>query len=40
VTQFIVTALLAEAYSKATTVSNAANGFKATGIWPVDRVVF
>jgi hypothetical protein len=40
VKQFVVTALLAEAYSKAASLSNAANGFKATGIWPVDRAVF
>jgi hypothetical protein len=32
VTQFVVTALLAEAYSKAAALSNTANGFKATGI--------
>jgi hypothetical protein len=38
--QFVVTALLAEAYSKAATLSNAADGFKTTGIWPVDRAVF
>jgi hypothetical protein len=37
---FVVTALLAEAYNKAETLSNAANGFKATGIWSVDRAVF
>jgi hypothetical protein len=41
VTQFVVTALLAEAYSKVVTLSNAANGFKARSeIWPVDRAVF
>lgn len=32
--------MLAEACSKAATLSNAANGFKAAGIWPMDRVVF
>jgi hypothetical protein len=32
--------LLAEAYSKAAALSNTANGFKATGIWPMDRAVF
>nr|CAD7424069.1 unnamed protein product [Timema monikensis] len=40
VTQFQVSALLSEAYSRAATVSNALSGFKATGIWPVDRNVF
>lgn len=40
VTQFEVSSLLSEAYSRAATLSNAMNGFKATGIWPVDRNVF
>jgi hypothetical protein len=39
-TQFDVAALLAEAYSKAATLSNAENGFKVTEIWPVNRAVF
>jgi hypothetical protein len=40
VTQFVVTTLLDETKSKAATLSNAENGFKATGFWPVDRAVF
>jgi hypothetical protein len=40
VTQFVVTASLAETYSEAANLGNAANGFKATGFWPVDRAVF
>lgn len=40
ITQFEVAALLSEAYSRAATLSNAMSGFKATGIWPVDRNVF
>lgn len=40
VTQFEVSSLLSEAYSRAATLSNAMNGFKATGIWPVNRNIF
>jgi hypothetical protein len=40
VTQFVVTALLAEAYSKAVALNDAENEFNSTGIWPVDRAVF
>ena len=40
VTQFAVAQLLAEAYTKCATLSNAASGFRATGIWPTDRNVF
>lgn len=40
VRQCHVSSLLAEAYVKIATMSNAMNGFKATGIWPVDRHVF
>ncbi|XP_018399026.1 PREDICTED: uncharacterized protein LOC108776809 [Cyphomyrmex costatus] len=35
-----VSTLLSEAYLKIATMSNAVNGFKATGIWPVDRHIF
>lgn len=40
VTQLEVAGLISEAYEKAATLSNAASGFRATGIWPVDRSVF
>lgn len=40
ITQFEVTALLSEAYTKSATISNAVSGFKATGIWPVNRLIF
>lgn len=40
VTQFSVAQLLAEAYGKSATLSNAASGFRASGVWPVDRNVF
>lgn len=40
VTQFEVAALLTEAYTNSATISNAVNGFKASGIWPVNRNVF
>lgn len=40
VTQFEVTELLAEAYGRAATLANAANGFRSTGVWPVNRNVF
>ena len=39
-TQFEVAAIFTEAYAIAATHSNAANGFSASGIWPVDRLVF
>lgn len=40
VTQYQVTQLVAEAYARAATIQNAMNGFRACGIWPVDRNVF
>jgi hypothetical protein len=40
VTQFQVYSLLSEVNGKAALISNAANGFRATGLWPVDRSVF
>lgn len=40
VTQMEVSSLLANAYEKTATYTNAKNGFQATGIWPVDRNVF
>lgn len=40
ITQFEVTALLTDAYTKAATISNAASGFRAAGVWPVNREVF
>lgn len=35
-----VSSILSEAYVRVATMSNAMNGFKATGVWPVDRQVF
>ncbi|KAF2892093.1 hypothetical protein ILUMI_14080, partial [Ignelater luminosus] len=40
VTQFEVTALLPEAYTKSATINNAQNGFQDTDTWPVNRDVF
>lgn len=40
VTQFSVAGIFAEAYSRAANMSSAISGFKATGIWPVDRHIF
>lgn len=40
VTQLEVAGLISEAYEKSATLSNAASGFRATGIWPVNRSVF
>lgn len=40
VSQYQVAQLLGEAYARAAVVANAMNGFKKTGIWPVDRNVF
>lgn len=40
VTMFQVSGLLAEAYERAACIQTAVNGFKATGIWPVNRFVF
>ncbi len=40
VSQFEVAELLNEAYSSAACIKNAQKGFKATGIWEVDRTVF
>nr|CAH7716946.1 unnamed protein product [Callosobruchus chinensis] len=40
VSQYQVAALLNEAYSRAATLENAANGFRASGVWPVNRHVF
>lgn len=40
VTQYQVAGLCTEAYSKAATIENAINGFRVTGVWPVDRSVF
>lgn len=40
VTQFQVSQLLNEAYERSATVGNATSGFKASGIWPVNRHVF
>lgn len=39
-TQYQVSETVAEAYGKAATIENAVSGFKACGIWPVDRSVF
>jgi hypothetical protein len=35
-----VASLLSEVYSKAAPISNAANGFQATGPWPIDQGAF
>jgi hypothetical protein len=35
-----VSAIIAEAYPRAATMSNAIGGFKASGVWPTDRFVF
>ncbi|KAI4469510.1 dde superfamily endonuclease [Holotrichia oblita] len=40
VIEYQVSGIVAEAYGKAATIENAMNGFKACGIWPVDRSVF
>ncbi|KAJ8927942.1 hypothetical protein NQ314_019574 [Rhamnusium bicolor] len=40
VTQYQVAELLNEAYGRAATIQTAANGFKASGVWPVNRHVF
>lgn len=40
ITQFDVAGLLREAYEESITLKNAASGFRATGIWPVNRTVF
>lgn len=40
VSQYQVAQLIGEAYTRAAVLANAMNGFKKTGIWPVDRNVF
>ncbi|KAJ8960694.1 hypothetical protein NQ317_009537 [Molorchus minor] len=40
VSQYNMTALLSEAFAKTANISTIANGFKRSGIWPVDRTVF
>lgn len=40
VTQFQVARFIGEAYGRAASIANAANGFRRCGIWPVDRNVF
>jgi hypothetical protein len=40
VTQFQVYSLLSEVFGKAASIFNATNGFRATGLWSVDRSVF
>lgn len=40
VTQYQISQLVTEAYSKAATIENALNGFKCSGVWPVDSSVF
>lgn len=39
VTQYHVATLVAEAYGKAATIENSINGFRCTGIWPLDNTV-
>lgn len=40
VSQYNMTVLLSDAFAKTATISTIANGFKKSGIWPVDRTVF
>lgn len=40
VTQFQIAGLFKEAYGKAATVQNGCNGFKSTGIWPLNPEIF
>ncbi|KAB0801682.1 hypothetical protein PPYR_03868 [Photinus pyralis] len=40
ISQYNMTALLCEAYSRAATINTFVNGFRAAGIWPVNRHVF
>lgn len=40
ITQFQISHLLGDAYSRAATVGNAIHGFQKCGIWPIDRNVF
>ncbi|KAK9701023.1 hypothetical protein QE152_g30859 [Popillia japonica] len=40
VTQFQGSELLSEAYGKGACIQTTVNGFKAVGIWPIDRGVF
>jgi hypothetical protein len=35
-----ISSLLPEVYGKAASISRAANGFQATGVWPVDQSGF
>ncbi|KAJ8872986.1 hypothetical protein PR048_026602 [Dryococelus australis] len=37
---FQIAGLLGEAYEQTAVISTAANGFKKSGVWPVDRAVF
>ncbi|XP_023310565.1 uncharacterized protein LOC111691652 [Anoplophora glabripennis] len=40
VSPYTMTALLSEAYSRSASIVTISNGFRATGVWPVDRGVF
>lgn len=40
VTQYQVSQLIKEAYERAATIGNIANGFRASGIWPINRNIF
>ncbi|KAK9744039.1 hypothetical protein QE152_g8139 [Popillia japonica] len=40
VSQYNMTAILSEAYSQSASIATITNGFKAAGIWPVDKGVF
>ncbi|CAH1996882.1 unnamed protein product [Acanthoscelides obtectus] len=40
VSQYNMTGLLSDAYAKTASISTIMNGFKRTGLWPVDRTVF
>ncbi|XP_046663524.1 MFS-type transporter clz9-like [Homalodisca vitripennis] len=40
VTQYQISQLLKEAYCKAATIENSCNGFKCSGVWPIDPSIF
>ncbi|XP_045462177.1 uncharacterized protein LOC123672207 [Harmonia axyridis] len=40
VTQYQISHLVTEAYGKAATIENSCNGFKCSGVWPVDSSIF
>ncbi|XP_039294504.1 jerky protein-like [Nilaparvata lugens] len=40
ITQYQISQLVNEAYCKAATIENSCNGFKCSGVWPVDASIF